>query len=137
MPPLAKARPMREDAGMGRRLAERGLSGSVQLALLLPFALGIFLLLLQWSLVTWAEATALAAAQETARAAAVIDGSEQEGRSAGSKAAGNGSLTGVTVAVDRGPERTTATVTGNAVVVLWPREVSRTAVAATERVTTP
>ena len=54
---------------MGRRHADRGLSGSVQLAVLLPFALGIFLLLLQWSLVTWAEATALAAAQEAARTA--------------------------------------------------------------------
>lgn len=122
---------------MGRRLAERGVSGSVQLALLLPFAVGIFLLLLQWSLVTWAEATALAAAQETARAAAVVDGSEAEGRDAGTRAAGNGSLTGVTVTVDRGARQTTATVTGKAVVVIWPREISRTAVAATERVTTP
>ncbi len=122
---------------MRRRHADRGLSGSVQLAVLLPFALGIFLLLLQWSLVTWAEATALAAAQEAARTTAVHDGSEGAGRGAGADVAGNGSLTGVHVVVDRGPRRTTATVTGTAVVVLWPRAVSQTASAATERVTAP
>ena len=122
---------------MGRRHADRGLSGSVQLAVLLPFALGIFLLLLQWSLVTWAEATALAAAQEAARTAAVHDGSEADGRASGAEAAGNGALTRVRVVVDRGPRQTTATVTGTAVVVLWPRAVSQTASAATERVTAP
>ncbi|HMQ65964.1 MAG TPA: pilus assembly protein [Arachnia sp.] len=122
---------------MRRRHADRGLSGSVQLAVLLPFAIGIFLLLLQWSLVTWAEATALAAAQESARAAAAYDGSEAVGAASGAGVAGNGSLTGVKVIVDRGPRQTTATVTGTAVVVLWPRAVSQTASAATERVTTP
>ena len=84
-----------------------------------------------------AEATALAAAQEAARTAAVHDGSEADGRASGAEAAGNGALTRVRVVVDRGPRQTTATVTGSAVVVLWPRAISQTATAATERVTAP
>ena len=45
---------------------QRGMSGSVQTVIVLPVALGLFLLLLQWSLVGWADATALAAAQQGA-----------------------------------------------------------------------
>ena len=57
--------------------------------------------------------------------------------SAPAEAAGNGALTRVRVVVDRGPRQTTATVTGSTVVVLWPRAISQTATAATERVTAP
>ncbi|MFT3886721.1 MAG: hypothetical protein QM713_00950 [Arachnia sp.] len=121
---------------MGRTASERGLSGSVQLALLLPLALGVFFLLLQWSFTSWAEATALAAAQESAAVAAALDGSEAAGRKAGAEAADTGALSRVTVTVDRGPRHTTATVTGRPVFVLWPSTVSKTSVAATERVTT-
>ena len=55
-----------------RRDDERGLSTSVQAALLFPFALGLFLALLQWGLVAWAESSALAAAQQTAVAAQAL-----------------------------------------------------------------
>ena len=119
---------------MGRGV-ERGMSGSVQLAVLLPLAVGIFLLLLQWSLVSWAEATALAAAQESAAQAAALDGTVADGQAAGRDVAANGSLSEVAVAVDRGARQTTATVSGRAVAVLWPQRVTRTVVATTERVT--
>ena len=113
-----------------RRDDERGLSTSVQAALLFPFALGLFLALLQWGLVAWAESSALAAAQQGASVAG-------EGHAAALGVADNGSLTSVTAHVERGARETRATVTGRAVVVLWPREVSKTIVVNTERVTRP
>jgi len=120
-----------------RRDDERGLSTSVQAALLFPFALGLFLALLQWGLVAWAESSALAAAQQGASVAARLDAAAVEGHAAALGVADNGSLTSVTAHVERGARETRATVTGRAVVVLWPREVSKTIVVNTERVTRP
>lgn len=49
---------------------ERGLSGGVQLVLLLPLAFGIFLAVLQWALLLWAEAGARGVASDLAWQAA-------------------------------------------------------------------
>ncbi|MCG6566484.1 TadE/TadG family type IV pilus assembly protein [Tessaracoccus sp. ZS01] len=120
---------------MGRHRDERGLSNSVQAALLLPVGLGLFLALLQWAMVSWAEGSAIAAAQQGASVAAVEGATAGEGRAAALQAASNGSLTGIAAEVTRGARLTTATVTGRAVVVVWPRDISRTVVVTTERVT--
>ena len=114
---------------------ERGMSGSVQVTLLLPVALGIFLLLLQWSLVSWADATALAAAQQGAAVTARLDATAGQGRAEARAVADNGSLSAVSVSVDQGRARTSVTVTGRAMSVLWGRSVSRTVVVPTERLT--
>lgn len=116
---------------------ERGLSSGVQVAVLFPVAFTVLLLALQWAFVSWAEATALAAAQDGARVAAGFQGSSDSGHRAAGQAADNGSLAGVAVTVDRGPASTTVTVSGTAVSVVpgWAPPVSRTAEFPTERLT--
>ena len=103
---------------------QRGMSGSVQVTLLLPLAMLVLLAALQWSLLLWAESTAMAAAQDSARAAAVLGGSVEDGREAGKRAIFNSSLSGVTVRVDRAPTFTTAVVEGTAIRVLPMVEVT-------------
>ena len=53
---------------------QRGMSGSVQVTLLLPLAMLVLLAALQWSLLVWAESTALAAAPDSATAGKPGDG---------------------------------------------------------------
>lgn len=120
---------------MRRPTDQRGLSGSVQAVVLLPLSIGILLSLLQWSLQYWAESTALAAAQQGVAVAATYDGRPGDGEAAAAEVAGNGSLSQVHVSISRGVRTTTATVTGRAVVIVWPREIRTTVTAATERVT--
>lgn len=107
---------MAESSGPCRK--QRGMSGSVQVTLLLPLAMLVLLAALQWSLLLWAESTAMAAAQDSARAAAVLGGSVEDGREAGKRAIFNSSLSGFTVRVDRAPTFTTAVVEGTAIRVL-------------------
>lgn len=109
----------------------------MQVSLLLPFVLLVFLLALQWAMHAWATTTAHAAAQDAARVAAAHGSSESAGRSTGSDAADNGSLTDVRVTVARGPVETTAVVEGRALVVvpLFPTPVRAEAAAPTERLT--
>ena len=97
---------------------QRGLSGSVQVTLLLPLAMLVLLAALQWSLLLWAESTAMAAAQDSARAAAVLGGSAEDGREAGRRALFNSALGDATVKVDRAAAFTTAVVEGTAIRVL-------------------
>ena len=111
------------------------MSGSVQAAILLPVALGIFLLLVQWSMLAWADAVALAAAEHGAAVTAVQGGTESDGRRAAQDAAGGGALADVRVAVSRGPGSSTVTVSGASNAVLWPGRVSRTVVVPNERLT--
>lgn len=120
-----------------RRRDQRGMSNSVQVVVLLPLAFGLFLTLLQWSLNSWAEATALAAAQHAATTSAALGAGEDDGRAAGDDVADNGALRDVVVQVRRGPRETTATVTGRAVTAVWPSTISRTVVVKTERLTAP
>lgn len=103
--------------------------------MLLPLTLGVMLLLLQWSLVSWAQSTAQAAAHEGAAIAARLGGSAAEGREAAAEVADNGAVSSVSVVVERGGTETVATVTGRAVTVLWPREVTATAHVPSERLT--
>ena len=97
---------------------QRGMSGSVQVTLLLPLAMLVLLAALQWSLLLWAESTAMAAAQDSARAAAVLGGSAEDGREAGRRALFNSALGDATVKVDRAATFTTAVVEGTAIRVL-------------------
>ncbi len=89
------------------------MSGSVQVTLLLPLAMLVLLAALQWSLLLWA-----AAAQDAARAAAVLGGSAEDGREAGRRALFNSALGDATVKVDRAATFTTAVVEGTAIRVL-------------------
>ncbi|MCC2592871.1 hypothetical protein LKO27_05520 [Tessaracoccus sp. OS52] len=116
---------------------ERGLGGGIQVTLLLPLAISVLLLTLQWALVSWAEATALAAAQDGARVAAAHRSSGGEGRHAAGRAAADGGLQAPSVTVDRGPRLTVVTVTGTAhsVVPGWEPRISRTVEVPTERIT--
>ena len=94
------------------------MSGSVQVTLLLPLAMLVLLAALQWSLLLWAESTAMAAAQDSARAAAVLGGSAEDGREAGRRAIFNTAISDVTVKVDRASTLTIAVVEGAAIRVL-------------------
>ena len=94
------------------------MSGSVQVTLLLPLAMLVLLAALQWSLLLWAESTAMAAAQDSARDAAVLGGSAEDGREAGRRALFNSALGDATVKVDCAATFTTAVVEGTAIRVL-------------------
>ncbi|WP_165444673.1 TadE/TadG family type IV pilus assembly protein [[Pseudopropionibacterium] massiliense] len=94
------------------------MSGSVQVTLLLPLAILVLLATLQWSLLLWAESTAMAAAQDSARAAAVLGGSGEDGREAGRRALANSALGDADVRVDRAATFTTSVVEGTAIRVL-------------------
>jgi hypothetical protein len=78
----------------------------------------VLLAALQWSLLLWAESTAMAAAQDTAREAAAAGSSETEGRQAGEQAIFNSALSNVNVEVHRTATFTTAVVAGTAIRVL-------------------
>ena len=116
---------------------ERGLSGSVQVTLLLPLVFGIFLLALQWAMMSWAQATAHAAAQDAARAAAMAGSSVTVGNTVAREATSNGSLEDVSSTVHRGAAETSAVVTGKALVVVpfFPTDIHAEATAPTERLT--
>ncbi|NHB83650.1 hypothetical protein G7085_00180 [Tessaracoccus sp. HDW20] len=64
-----------------------------------------------------------------------LDATEAQGGAAAREVAGNGSLSAVSVSVDRGPTRTTVTVAGRARSILWARSVRSTVVVPTERLT--
>lgn len=116
---------------------QRGLSGSVQTALLLPVVLGLFLATLQWGMIHWAQSTALAAAQEGAASAA--RGTQPQGLDSARRLADNGAFSHVSVEVDRGPTRVVSTVSGQALRILPLVDVGveKSATVATERVTRP
>ncbi|GAB3821661.1 hypothetical protein GCM10028820_30600 [Tessaracoccus terricola] len=116
---------------------ERGLSSGVQVAVLFPVAFSVLLLALQWAFVSWADATALAAAQDGARAAAGFRGSAAAGDRVALDAADNGSLTQLAVDVERGGAHTVVTVSGRAVSVVpgWAPLVTKSAEVPTERLT--
>lgn len=116
---------------------ERGMSGSVQMAILFPLTIGMFLLALQWALWTWADATANAAAEDGARAAAMHGSNEAAGLEAAKRATEGDALANVRIDVDRGATHTTVKVRGEAlsVIPLMHSQVTATATVPTERVT--
>lgn len=120
-----------------RRRDERGLSGSVQAALLFPLILLPLLLGLQWALHSWANATALAAAQDAARASAAFGATIADGEAAARLALDNASTTSQQIHITRGATSTQATVRVEAmtVVPLWDATITISATAPTQRIT--
>lgn len=118
------------------RLDERGLSGSVQVTLLFPLVLGVFLLGLQWAMLTWAQTTVQAAAEDGARAGAALGAGDSQGHDAAHVAADNGSLSAFDISIARQASRVTATVRGTAVGVLpfFPVDVEATAITPVEAI---
>ena len=116
------------------RRDQRGLSSSVQVTLLFPVVLGIFLLGLQWAMVSWAQATVQTAAEDGARIAAALGSDDTSGHAAARAATDNGALESVDISVTRQGVHATATVRGSAygVLPLVPVEVEATAVVAVE-----
>lgn len=114
---------------------QRGISAGPQWALLFPVAFGAFLLVLQWAVYAWAQASALAAAQDGAAQAATYQSTEKAGREVALRAADNGSLDGIQIVVTRGTAVTEVTVSGSAPSLLPGVDlvVSRTALVPTER----
>lgn len=113
------------------------MSSSVQTTLLFPLVFAMFLATLQWAMIAWADATALAAAQDGARIAAAMHSNAAAGQAEAASAADNGSLTAVAATINRGPNNTTATVTGTALSVIpgYTPTITKTAQAPTERLT--
>lgn len=122
---------------MRRGTGQRGLSQSVQFALLFPLVLMLFFIALQWAMYAWASAIALAAAQDGARAASGYEASEASGRKAAAEAITGDVLRDPTVTVDRSATLTTVTVRGRAIAIFGVPvlTVSRSASVATERLT--
>lgn len=119
------------------RRNERGLSSSVLASILFPLAISILWLAMQWAMLTWAHATAQAAAQDGARAAAALDATTNHGHTAAASAADNGALDSYTISAQRGTITTTVTVTGTAhrVIPGFPVTINVTATAPTQRIT--
>lgn len=116
---------------------ERGMSNSVQTALLFPLVLSVLWLAMQWAMLSWAHATAQAAAQDAARSAAAHGSSAAHGQQQALRAAESGALDTISVTVTRGTTFTTATVTGRALQVIpgFPTEYTVTATAPTQTIT--
>lgn len=118
-------------------MEERGLGGSVQVVLLLPFVLGLFLATLQWGLHYWAHSTVEAAASSAVDVAVVED--IGAGREEGLEVLGNGSLTRSDVWVSDRGNGITATAEGEAlrVVPFIDLRVESTVMAVRDVVTRP
>lgn len=116
---------------------ERGMSSSVQLSLLFPAFLILFFLAMQWSLYYWASTTALAAAQDGARAAAAYGSNLSNGILAAERALTTDALQKPQVSGERGAITTTITVTGHSrsLVPGWKPQITKTASVPTERLT--
>lgn len=95
---------------------ERGVSGSVQVVLLLPFVLGLFLVALQWGLVHWAQSTADAAARHAVHVASITD--PNTGSREGSELLHNGALVNSSLDVTTHGDAITSRVQASAVRVL-------------------
>ena len=116
---------------------QRGLSSSVLTTLLFPLVLSALWLAMQWAMLSWANATALAAAQDGARTAAALNATGSQGEAAATSAASNGSIDNLTVSANRAARLTTVTVTGQALQVIpgFPTDIAVTATAPTQRLT--
>ena len=90
---------------------ERGLSSGIQLALLLPVAFGIFLGVLQWALMLWAEAGMRGVATEFAWQVA-------SHRAAGHEQVKVEGVSNLDVDIRRGTHNALVTVRGDALRVL-------------------
>lgn len=80
---------------------QRGLSSSIQLTILFPLFIGIFLLTLQWAMLFWADAAAQAAAEDAAHAAAAYGANASDGQRLALEAAATPALQQVRVSASR------------------------------------
>lgn len=129
-----------ESAPQGSR--ERG-SVSIELVLLFPLALTMLFLAVQGAVYYQGRTVALASAQEGARGGAALGAHDNDARLAAEDfartAGGDGILGSPDVAVQRGPESVTVTVTGKTLSVIpgWDPEVTQSATRPIERNTAP
>ena len=113
------------------------MSNTIQWALLFPLVFGVLMLTLQWAMISWADATALAAAQDGARITAARNSTIAAGVQAATTAANNGSFTGIQVNTTRGATTTIVEVSGTAVSVIpgYSPLIHKSAQAPTQRIT--
>ncbi len=116
---------------------ERGLSSSVLTTLLFPLVLGALWLAMQWAMLYWANATALAAAQDGARTAAALNATTEQGQTAAQSAADNGAIENLSVSTNRAALVATVSISGTALQVIpgFPVTIDVTATAPTQRIT--
>jgi Flp pilus assembly protein TadG len=125
----------------GRR-GERG-SVSIELVILLPALFALMFLGMQAALFYQARTTAIAAAQEGARAAGAQHGLTSDGIAAANafinEAGGDGVLQNTSTTVSRTPTIATVTVTGFSLSVIpgWHVRITQTATVPVERLTDP
>ncbi|WP_375424463.1 TadE/TadG family type IV pilus assembly protein [uncultured Friedmanniella sp.] len=118
---------------------QRGLSESIQLAVVWPVLLLVTLGIIQAGIWLHARNVAERAAAAVVDVARGTDGSSGAAAELGEDLARAGGLTGVTVTVVRGPAQVSARVSGDAPLMLdlGLGKISETAAAPLERVTAP
>jgi Flp pilus assembly protein TadG len=128
-----------------RRHGQRGERGSVsiELVILLPALFAVMFLGMQAALFYHARTTAIAAAEEGARAAATEHGRASDGTAAAntfiSEAGGDDVLTNTSTTVSRTATTATVTVTGFSLSVIpgWHVRITQTATEPVERLSDP
>jgi Flp pilus assembly protein TadG len=136
-PAISSSRP-RGSGGRG----ERG-SVSIELVILLPALFALMFLGMQAALFYQARTTAIAAAQEGARAAGAQHGLTSDGIAAANafinEAGGDGVLQNTSTTVSRTATTATVTVTGFSISVIpgWHVRITQTATVPVERLTDP
>jgi Flp pilus assembly protein TadG len=125
------------------RLREERGSVSIELVILLPALFAVMFLGMQAALLYHARTTAIAAAQEGARAAGVEHGRGSDGTAAANafinEAGGDDVLTNTSTTVSRTATTATVTVTGFSLSVIpgWHVRITQSATVPVERLTTP
>lgn len=124
---------------MTRARTARGLSESVQWAVLTPLLLFLILGLIQGGLWLHGRTVASNAAIAAAEEAALIDGTSADARAIAERIAAQGGLQGVDVRIVQSAERASATVSGTmpTFVDLGQTRVSEQSTRPRERVTRP
>jgi Flp pilus assembly protein TadG len=128
-----------------RKLARRGERGSVsiELVILLPALFAVMFLGMQAALFYHARTTAIAAAEEGARAAGAEHGQSSDGAAAADafihEAGGDDVLTNTSTTVSRTATTATVTVTGFSLSVIpgWHVRITQTATEPVERLSDP
>jgi Flp pilus assembly protein TadG len=138
---MSRRRPA-TSSSRSRRRDQRG-SVSIELVILLPALFAVMFLGMQAALFYHARTTAIAAAQEGARAAGAEHGREADGTAAANdfinEAGGDDVLTNTSTAASRTGTTATVTVTGFSLSVIpgWHVRITQTATVPGERLTDP
>jgi Flp pilus assembly protein TadG len=122
-----------------RGRGERGAAGSVQLVIIMPLLMGLFLAAMQAAMYYYGRSAAISIAQTGAAAAAAEHGTPADCRAAAAtlQAAVGDAITDVQITCTRTATRASATVTGQALSVFpgWRSTVVQQAEAPVERPT--